>query len=123
GHHQAPADLAPVALHPDESRENGIGHFPGGRLLEGLAAERKEPAEAAHVGPLDARRQADVVCTLRSDDTEAIGSGNRSPSDGDKHTDSHRPARLLPGCFGRSYRSAQQPASVSPWVVWTGWSA
>ena len=41
------------------------------------------------------------------DDTEGIGSGNRSSVDGDKQTYSRGAARLLPGCFGRSDRSAQ----------------
>src|SRR5262249_41136208 len=39
-----------------------------------------------------------------------VGTGNRSPVDGDKHTHSRGDARLLFGCFGRSDRSAQRPA-------------
>src|SRR5262249_35855666 len=36
-----------------------------------------------------------------------VGSGKRSPVDGDKHTHSGGDARLLFGCLGRSDRSAQ----------------
>ncbi len=41
---------------------------------------------------------------LRSDDTEAIGSGNRLSFDGDSHAHSHGSASLLPRCVGRSDR-------------------
>jgi hypothetical protein len=54
-----------------------------------------------------------VPCARRSDDTEAAGSGNRSPVDGDKHTESRGAARLIPRCFGRSHRRAQR----HPWLL------
>jgi hypothetical protein len=56
-------------------------------------------------------------CALRSDDTEAIESGNCSRVDGDRHADSRGSARLVPGCFGRSHRSAQ---GAEPRVIWEG---
>jgi hypothetical protein len=52
-------------------------------------------------------RTASRVARVGPTTPKQLGGGKRSPIDGEKHTDSRGAARLLPGCFGRSDRSAQ----------------
>jgi hypothetical protein len=79
----------------DESTERvGRGHMRKGRLCcatrKGMGESCRCESHTDHsVAPGNVKRSGLRPKTRRSDDTEAIGSGNRSQIDGNKHTDSH----------------------------------